>query len=188
MEGGPGRAELGRRAGSLRGGGGRRACGETVKKEQKVQGLLQDLGLCDGGSVVCTAGTSGACGPCEPPGSRRCRGRPPQPAGWPLSARPGPWGSRSPAPVWPSAGSQDTNRYVLNTTVPQENTVLKQSSHPLTSEMFEPLGRVNLKSSNSLLLIWKSHLKSSRNPRPTSLKGYRKHEKVFFWVLKFDAN
>lgn len=51
--------------------------------------------------------TSAACGPCGSPVNQKCSGRPPQPAGWPPSAHPGPWGSRSPAPASLWAGNKE---------------------------------------------------------------------------------
>lgn len=93
----------------LGGGGGRPARGEAARKQKHRYHLLHKemfkiwmMWFCSRSDV-----TSAACGPCEPQGNLRCRGRPPQPAGWPPSAHPGPWGSRSPAPVSLWAGREE---------------------------------------------------------------------------------
>lgn len=84
----------------LGGGRGRPAWGEAVKNKGIVICCMESVikfwvtFICFGVYV-----TSAACGPYDPLGNRRCRGRPPQPAGWPPLAHPGPWGFHSPAPV-----------------------------------------------------------------------------------------
>lgn len=87
---------------SLRRGGGCPACRETVQKKKERQGwyyLLLKMILKSWWCGFRLVDTSAAGGPYEPLGNQKCRDRLPQPAGWPPSAHPRPWGSHSPAPA-----------------------------------------------------------------------------------------